>query len=54
MQGLAAESEIYLTDEIYRLPGAPDLLAAMQCEAQTIHVKGIEHGLAVQALRPRG
>jgi class 3 adenylate cyclase len=29
VQGLAMENEIYLSDEMYRLPGAADLLAAM-------------------------
>ena len=28
VQGLAAENDIYMSDEIYRLPGAADLLAA--------------------------
>jgi class 3 adenylate cyclase len=51
VQGLAAENEIYLSDEMYRLPGAADLLAAMQCEAQTVHVKGIQREIAVHALR---
>jgi class 3 adenylate cyclase len=53
VQGLAAEKEIYLSDEMYRLPGAVDLLAAMQCDAQTVHVKGIEREIAVHALRAR-
>lgn len=51
VQGLAAENEIYLSDEMYRLPGAADLLAAMPCDAQTVHVKGIEREIAVHALR---
>jgi class 3 adenylate cyclase len=51
VQGLAAENEIYLSDEMYRLPGAADLLAAMRCEAQTVRVKGIEHEIAVHAVR---
>jgi len=51
VQGLAAENEIYLSDEIYRLPGAADLLAAMQCDAQTVRVKGIEREMAVHVLR---
>ena len=53
VQGLAAENEIYLSDEMYRLPGAADLLAAMQCDAQTVHVKGIQREIAVHALRAR-
>jgi class 3 adenylate cyclase len=53
VQGLAAENEIYLSDEMYRLPGAADLLAAMQCDAQTVHVNGIEREIAVNALRAR-
>jgi class 3 adenylate cyclase len=51
VQGLAAENEIYLSDEMYRLPGATDLLAAMRCDAQTVHVKGIQREIAVHALR---
>jgi class 3 adenylate cyclase len=51
VQGLAAENEIYLSDEMYSLPGAADLLAAMQCDAQTVHVKGIQREIAVHALR---
>jgi class 3 adenylate cyclase len=51
VQGLAAENEIYLSDEMYRLPGATDLLVAMQCDAQTVHVKGIQREIAVHALR---
>jgi class 3 adenylate cyclase len=51
VQGLAAENEIYLSDEMYRLPGAADLLATMQCDVQAVHVKGIEREIAVHALR---
>ncbi len=51
VQGLAEANEIYLTDEMYHLPGAEDLLAAMRCDAQTVHVKGIEREIAVHALR---
>jgi len=29
VQGLAAENDIYMSDEIYRLPGAADLLVAI-------------------------
>ena len=53
VQGLAAENEIYLSDEMYSLPGAADLLAAMQSNAQTVHVKGIAREIAVHALRVR-
>jgi class 3 adenylate cyclase len=53
VQGLAAENEIYLSDEMYRLPGAADLLTAMQCEARTVHVKGIAREIVVHALRAR-
>jgi len=53
VQALAAENEIYLSDEIYRLPGAADLLTAMRCDPQTVRVKGIEREIAVHALRPR-
>ena len=53
LQGLAAENEIYLSDEMYGLTGAADLLAAMQSDAQIIHVKGIEREIAVHALRTR-
>jgi hypothetical protein len=49
--GLAAENEIYLSDEMYRLPGASDLLASMRRAAQTVRVKGIEREIAVHALR---
>ena len=51
VQGLAAENEIYLSDEMYRLPGAADLFAAMRCDAQTVHVKGIQREIAVHVLR---
>lgn len=53
VQGLAAENEIYLSDEMYRLPEAADLMAAMRCEARTVRVKGIEREIAVHALRAR-
>ena len=53
VQGLAAENEIYLSDEMYRLPGAADLSTAIQRDAQTVRVKGIEREIAVHALRPR-
>jgi len=53
VQGLAAANEIYVSDEMYRLPGATDLLATMRCDAQTVRVKGIEHDVAVHALRAR-
>jgi hypothetical protein len=51
VQGLAAENEIYLSDEMFCLPGAANLLATMRSEAQTVHVKGIEREIAVHALR---
>jgi hypothetical protein len=51
VQGLAAENEIYLSDEMYRLPGAADLVAAMRRDAQIVRVKGIEREIAVHALR---
>jgi len=51
VQGLAAENEIYLSDELYGSPGAADLLAEMKCERRTVHVKGIEREIAVHALR---
>ena len=53
VDGSAPENEIYLSDEMYSLPGAADLLAAMQCDAQTVHVKGIEREIAIHALRAR-
>jgi class 3 adenylate cyclase len=53
MQGLAAENEIYLSDEIHRLASAADVLAALRCDAQTVHVKGIEREIAVHAVRAR-
>jgi class 3 adenylate cyclase len=51
VQRLAADNEIYLSDEMYSLPGAGDLLATMQSHAQTVHVKGIAREIAVRALR---
>ena len=36
---------------MHSLPGAADLLAAMQCDAQTVRVKGIQREVAVHALR---
>ncbi len=53
VQRLAADNEIYLSDEIYSLPGAGDLLATMQSHAQTVHVKGIAQEISVHALRAR-
>ena len=53
VQRLAAENEIYLTDEMYSLTGAANLLAAMQSNAQAVHVKSIEREIAVHALRAR-
>jgi class 3 adenylate cyclase len=53
VQGLAAENEIYLSDEMYRPPGAPDLLATMRCDARTVHVKGIEREFAVRGVLAR-
>ena len=53
VQRLAADNEIYLSDEIYSLPGAGDLLATMQSRAQTVHVKGIAQEISVHALRAR-
>ena len=52
-EGLAAENEIYLSDEMYSLSGAADLLTAMQSNAQTVRVKGIQREIAVHALRAR-
>jgi class 3 adenylate cyclase len=51
VQGLAEANEICLTDQIYRLPGAGELVAAMQCDTRTVRVKGIEREVAVHALR---
>jgi class 3 adenylate cyclase len=51
VQGLAAENEICLSDEMYSLTGAHELLAAMQSNVQTVHVKGIAREIAVHALR---
>jgi class 3 adenylate cyclase len=51
VQGLAAENEIYLSDEMYSSPGAAELLASMHREAQSVRVKGIEREIAVHALR---
>ena len=53
VQRLAADNEIYLSDEMYSLPGAADLLAAMQSNAQSVHVKGIAREIAVHALHVR-
>ena len=51
VQGLAAENEICLSDEMYSLTGAAYLLAAMQSKVQTVHVKGIAREIAVHTLR---
>ena len=51
VQSLAAENEICLSDEMYSLTGAADLLAAMQSNVQTVHVKGIAREIVVHALR---
>jgi class 3 adenylate cyclase len=51
VQGLAAENEIYLSDELYGIPGAADLVAEMKRDPQTVHVKSIEQEIAVHALR---
>jgi len=53
VQDLAVENEICLSDEIYSLTGAADLLAAMQSNVRTVHVKGIARKIAVHALRVR-
>ena len=53
VQRLAADNEIYLSDEMYSLPGVGNLLATMQSHAQTVHVKGIAQEIAVHALRAR-
>ena len=51
VQGLAAENEICLSDEMYSLTGAADLLAAMESNVQTVHLKGIAHEIVVHGLR---
>jgi len=51
VQGLAAENEICLSDEMYSVTGAHELLAAMQSNVKTVHVKGIARKIAVHALR---
>jgi class 3 adenylate cyclase len=53
VQDLAVENEICLSDEIYSLTDAADLLAAMQSNVRTVHVKGIARKIAVHALRVR-
>src|SRR5579862_1306609 len=51
VQGLASENEIYLSDEMYSLTGAADLLAGMQSNAQTVQVRGIAREIGVHSLR---
>jgi class 3 adenylate cyclase len=51
VQGLAAENEICLSEEMYNLTDASDLLAGMQSNVQTVHVKGIAREINVRALR---
>src|SRR5579872_6896134 len=53
VQGLAAESEIYLSDDLYRLRDAAHVFAAMHCDEKTVRVKGIEREIVVHALRAR-
>jgi class 3 adenylate cyclase len=49
VQGL--ENEICLSNEMYSLTCAHELLAAMQSNVQTVHVKGIAREIAVHTLR---
>ena len=49
VQGL--ENEICLSNEMYSLTCAHELLAAMQSNVQTVHVKGIAREITVHALR---
>jgi hypothetical protein len=51
LKPLASENEVYLSDEMYRLPDAADLLAGMERVARTVHVKGIEREIVVHVLR---
>lgn len=51
VQGLAAENEICLSDEMYSLTGAADLLATMESNVQTVHLKGIAREIVVHGLR---
>ena len=50
-QGVAAASEICLTDAIYNLTGATDLVAAMRRDVKTVQVKGIDREIVVHVLR---
>jgi class 3 adenylate cyclase len=49
VQGMAGGNEIYLTDEIYRAGGVPELLEKNQCqsEAMLLNLKGIEEPMKV-------
>ena len=50
VQGLASENEVYLSDELYRLPDAADLLTGVERATRTVRVKGVEREIVVHAL----
>jgi class 3 adenylate cyclase len=50
IQGVAAANEICISDDLYRAPGAADVLAGCRREATPVRVKGVERELVVHRI----
>ena len=47
VQGLADADEIYLTEEVYRVPGVKELLTELQVTPQQANLKGVQRAVSV-------
>jgi class 3 adenylate cyclase len=50
IQGVAAANEICISDELYRVAGAAELLAGFQRDSTPVRVKGVERELVVHRI----
>ena len=54
IQGVASSNEICISDELYRVPGATELLAGYAVDARPMRVKGIEREIVVHCIAANG
>ena len=54
IQGMAAPDEVCISDEIYLVPGAAELLAGYDVNAQSMRVKGVDREIVVHRIASNG
>ena len=54
IQGLASSNEICISDAMYRVPGAPELLAGYTLEGEPMRVKGVDREIVVYRIAGNG